>query len=73
MAQPVGATHSITPEDRQNVTYRRQRYRSKEQQLEITHDLVTAEPEVEETNIRDNEGDKREEEEEFSQLLLKAV
>lgn len=73
LAQPVGAVLFMTSEDRQNMTHRRQRYRRRERQLEITPDPVTTEPEVEETNIGDNEGDKREEEKEFYELLLKAV
>jgi len=45
----------MTPKDRQNMTYQRQRYRSKERQLKITIDLMTTELEVEKTNMGDNE------------------
>ena len=41
--------------------------------MPATLDPVTTEPEVVETNMGDNEGDKKSEEKEFAQLLLKAV
>jgi len=63
----------MTPEDRQNVTYQRQRHWSRERQWQITPDPVTTEPKVVETNMGDNEGDKRSRDEEFAHLLLKAV
>ena len=63
----------MTPEDQQNITYQRKRYRSKERQLQITPNPVIVELEVKSPNIGDNEGDKRSKEEEFSQLILKVV
>ena len=38
-------------EDRDDITYQRQRYRSRERELEITPDPVTCEPEVVETRM----------------------
>lgn len=63
----------MTPEDQQNVTHWRQRYRSKERKLQITLDRVIVELEVERPNMGDNEGDKRSKVEEFAQHVLKAV
>lgn len=64
---------SMTLEDKQNVTYRRQRYKRRERKLEITPDPVMTEPEVEEANMGGNEGDKTNEEKDFAHLLLKSV
>jgi len=63
----------MTPKDQQNMTHERQRYRSRERQLQITPDPMIVEPEAERPNMGDNEGDKRSKEEEFAQHLLKAV
>ena len=62
----------MTTENKQNVTYRRQRYRNKERKLEITPDLVDSVPEFIEENMEDAK-DGRSKEEKFAQLLLKSV
>ena len=62
----------MTPERKQNVTYRRQRYKSKERRLEITSDQVDSIPEVVEREMEHIE-DGRNEEKEFAHLLLKLI
>lgn len=56
-------------ENRQNVTYQRQRYQSRERELEITPDTVEPEHAVEEVNI----GEPRSKEEAAFDSLLKAL
>ena len=63
----------MTPKDKQNVAYWRQRYKSRERELEITPDLATIELEVVETRMGDVEGEKKSKEDQYSHLLLKAV
>ena len=58
----------MTPEDRQNVTYRRQRYRSRERRLEITPDQVDNIP-VEEGRGKTPMEEERDDGKEFAQLL----
>ena len=62
----------MTTENKQNETYKRQRYKSREMKLEITPDLVDSVPEVIEEKMEDAK-DGRSKEEEFAQLLLKSV
>ena len=51
----------MTLEDKQNVTYRRQRYRRRERELEITLDLVDNVPVVAKEKMGDAEGERSKE------------
>ena len=62
----------MTTENKENVTYRRKIYRSRERKLEITPDLVDSVPEVIEEKMEDAK-DGRSKEEVFAQLLLTSV
>ena len=62
----------MTPENKQNVTYWRKRYKSRERKLEIIPDLVDSVPEVTEEKM-ENAKYGRSKEEDFDQLLLKSV
>lgn len=63
----------MTPENKKDITYRRQRYKSRERQLQITPDTETLELEVEGPAMGENLNDRVSKEEEFSQHLLKAI
>ena len=62
----------MTLENKHNITYQRQRYRSRERKLEITPDSVDSVPEVIEEKTKDTQYGRRKEEE-FAQLLLKSI
>ena len=62
----------MTPEDRLNITYQRQRYRSKESELEITLYQVDSILEEEEKG-KAPMAEQREDGKEFASLLLKSM
>lgn len=63
----------MTLEDKQNIKYRRQRYKSRERKLEITPNTETLALEVKGPTMGYNRNDRVSKEEEFAQHPLKVI